>query len=74
MSFIHEGMKLPNVVFKTRVRTNESLDNPFDWKDMTTDDYFKNKIVLFSFNCFTPTFFLLLIYLDPKNIMMNLDH
>ena len=28
-----EGEVLPSVTFKTRVRTDEEGDNPFDWKD-----------------------------------------
>lgn len=55
---ITEGNKLPNVIFKTRTRT-ESIneENPFIWKDMTTDDFFKNKrCILFSLpGAFTPT-------------------
>lgn len=51
-------MRVPDVVFKTRVR-NDSLsgDNPFEWKDMTTNDIFKDKkIVLLSLpGAFTPT-------------------
>jgi len=49
---------VPSVVFKTRVR-DESLggDNPFDWKDLSSDEVFKNKkVVLFSLpGAFTPT-------------------
>ncbi len=49
---------VPNVVFKTRVR-NEALGgpNPFEWKDLSTDEIFKNKnVVLFSLpGAFTPT-------------------
>merc|ERR1711871_1067191 len=54
---IQEGMKLPNVIFKTRVRNDQNTENPFEWKDMTTDDYFKGKkIILFSLpGAFTPT-------------------
>ncbi len=54
---LKEGLKLPNVIFKTRVRTNNSDENPFEWKDMTTDDYFKGKkCILFSLpGAFTPT-------------------
>lgn len=50
--------KVPEVVFKTRVR-NESLagDNPFEWKDLSTNEIFANKnVVLFSLpGAFTPT-------------------
>lgn len=49
---------VPNVTFKTRVR-DETIDgdNPFDWKDITTDDLFKGKkVVVFSLpGAFTPT-------------------
>lgn len=49
---------VPNVVFKTRVR-NEDLGgpNPFEWKDLSSDEIFKNKnVVLFSLpGAFTPT-------------------
>lgn len=50
--------QVPNVVFKTRIR-NEELGgpNPFEWKDVSTDDLFKNKkVVVFSLpGAFTPT-------------------
>ena len=50
--------RVPNVVFKTRVR-DDSIegDNPFTWKDVTTDNYFKDKkVILFSLpGAFTPT-------------------
>jgi peroxiredoxin len=52
------GVKVPNVVFKTRVR-DEAVGgpNPFRWQDMTSDDYFKGKrVILFSLpGAFTPT-------------------
>ena len=53
---ITEGMKLPDVVFKTRTRINTDDENPFEWKDLTTDDYFAGKkCVLFSLpGAFTP--------------------
>ena len=49
---------VPQVTFKTRVR-NEALGgpNPFEWKDLTTDDVLKGKnVVVFSLpGAFTPT-------------------
>ena len=49
---------VPSVVFKTRVR-NEELGgpNPFEWKDVSSDDLFKGKnVVVFSLpGAFTPT-------------------
>ena len=49
---------VPNATFRTRQR-NDALEgpNPFEWKDVTSDDIFKNKnIVLFSIpGAFTPT-------------------
>ncbi|MDV7338329.1 peroxiredoxin [Terasakiella sp. A23] len=49
---------VPSTVFKTRVR-NDALEgpNPFEWKDLSTDDVFKGKnVVLFSLpGAFTPT-------------------
>lgn len=53
-----EGKRIPNVVFKTRVR-DESVggDNPFRWEDVKSKDLFKRKrVVLFSLpGAFTPT-------------------
>ena len=50
--------KVPDVVFKTRVR-DESIggDNPFVWKDVTTKEIFGGKrIVVFSLpGAYTPT-------------------
>jgi thioredoxin-dependent peroxiredoxin len=50
--------KVPNVVFKTRVR-DESVggENPFRWQDVTTQEIFGGKrIVIFSLpGAFTPT-------------------
>ncbi len=49
---------VPEVTFKTRVR-NDALGgpNPFEWKDLTSDDVFKGKnVVVFSLpGAFTPT-------------------
>ncbi|MBO6947870.1 MAG: peroxiredoxin [Rhodospirillales bacterium] len=50
--------QVPHVIFKTRVR-NEAIegDNPFEWKDLSTDEIFKGKrVVLFALpGAFTPT-------------------
>tara|TARA_R110002096_G_scaffold309403_4_gene504001 strand:- start:27292 stop:27810 length:519 start_codon:yes stop_codon:yes gene_type:complete len=50
--------KVPNVTFKTRVR-NDALggSNPFEWKDLSSDEIFKGKkVVVFSLpGAFTPT-------------------
>lgn len=50
--------RVPDVVFKTRVR-NEELggDNPFEWKDLSSDEIFTGKkVVLFALpGAFTPT-------------------
>ncbi len=49
---------VPNITFKTRVR-NDAIDgaNPFEWRDLTSDEIFKGKrVVLFSLpGAFTPT-------------------
>jgi peroxiredoxin len=52
------GRKVPDVIFKTRVR-DESLGgvNPFKWEDLSSENVFRQKrIVLFSLpGAFTPT-------------------
>ena len=54
---IKEGAEIPSVTFKTRVRIESEDENPFDWKDVTSEDLFKGKrTVLFSLpGAFTPT-------------------
>jgi peroxiredoxin len=50
--------KVPNVTFKTRVRNDEiEGDNPFEWKDLTSEEIFKGKrVIVFSLpGAFTPT-------------------
>lgn len=51
------GSKVPSIVFKTRTRIDSKDPNPFDWKDVKTEDLFKGKrAVLFSLpGAFTPT-------------------
>jgi len=50
--------RVPDTIFKTRVR-NEAIegDNPFEWKDVSSDDIFKGRnVVVFSLpGAFTPT-------------------
>lgn len=48
---------MPSVTFKTRARVGSDDENPFDWKDVTSEDYFKGKrAVVFSLpGAFTPT-------------------
>jgi peroxiredoxin len=51
------GEKVPDVTFATRTRVDNHEENPFDWKTLTTADYFKGKrIVIFALpGAFTPT-------------------
>ncbi len=55
---LQEGTRVPDVVFKTRVR-DESVggENPFRWQDVTTEEIFGGKkVVLFGLpGAFTPT-------------------
>jgi thioredoxin-dependent peroxiredoxin len=52
-----EGDKVPNTLWKLRCRIESTDENPFDWKDFTSDDFFKGKrVVVFSLpGAFTPT-------------------
>lgn len=47
---LKEGERVPNVVFKARVRDEKiGGPNPFKWKDVSTSDLFANKrVVLFA--------------------------
>lgn len=58
MSHMLIDQKVPQVIFKTRVR-DESIpgDNPFRWQDLSTNEIFAGKkVVLFSLpGAFTPT-------------------
>lgn len=53
-----EGVRVPTVVFRTRVR-DESIEgpNPYRWEPITSADYFDNsRVVVFSLpGAFTPT-------------------
>lgn len=55
---MREGVCVPNVTFRTRVR-DEAVggDNPFRWQDVSTADIFNGKrVVIFSLpGAFTPT-------------------
>ena len=53
-----EGSRVPDVVFKTRVRDDSVAgENPFRWQDVTTAELFAGKkVVVFSLpGAFTPT-------------------
>jgi len=52
-----EGDLVPNVSFQTRVRNTSDNENPFEWKSVTSEDYFKGKrCVVFALpGAFTPT-------------------
>jgi peroxiredoxin (alkyl hydroperoxide reductase subunit C) len=51
-----KGDLIPNVLFKMRIRVGKVGQNPFEWKNIYTQDLFKNKrCVLFSLpGAFTP--------------------
>ncbi|MFA6608413.1 MAG: peroxiredoxin [Candidatus Paceibacterota bacterium] len=58
MNQLTEGASVPQVVFKTRVRdASFGGENPYLWKDLSTDEIFKGKkIVVFALpGAFTPT-------------------
>jgi peroxiredoxin len=53
-----EGVKVPPVTFKTRVRDESAPGpNPYVWQDLTSDEIFKGKkVVVFALpGAFTPT-------------------
>jgi len=55
---LHMVNKVPEVVFKTRVRdASVDGDNPFRWQDVSSSEIFENrKVVLFALpGAFTPT-------------------
>ncbi len=58
MAHLPEQSRVPDVIFKTRVRdTSVEGPNPFRWQDVTTSDVFAGKkVVIFSLpGAFTPT-------------------
>jgi len=58
MTPVSAGSRVPEVVFKTRIRDAEVAgDNPFRWQDVTSEQIFKGKkVVLFGLpGAFTPT-------------------
>ena len=54
---VKEGDSIPSVTFRTRSRIESDDANPFDWKDVTSEDIFKGKkVAIFSLpGAFTPT-------------------
>lgn len=42
-----EGDAIPSVTLKTRTRVDANVENPFDWKDRTTEELFKGKRIVF---------------------------
>ena len=58
MTQLNQGDIIPNIIFKTRTRVKfGDSKKSFEWKDMSTEDFFKNKrCVLFALpGAFTPT-------------------
>lgn len=67
---------VPHVTFKTRVR-NDALggSNPFEWKDVTTNDLFENKkVVIFLYQVLSHQPAQHLIYHAMKNCTANSKH
>ena len=54
---VTEGTTVPSVTFKCRTRIESDEENPFDWKDITSEDIFKGKrVVVFALpGAVTPT-------------------
>ena len=51
-----EGTKIPNVIFKSRIRDNNLKKNPYRWKTLKGKNLFNKKCVIFSIpGAFTPT-------------------
>ena len=52
-----ENDSIPNVTFKMRMRNLSNDENPFEWRNLTTEELFNNRrIVLFALpGAFTPT-------------------
>ena len=64
---------VPDVVFKTRIR-DETIegDNPYKWKDKTSDEYFKNlKLYCFLYLALLLLPVPLISYLTLKNYLMS---
>ena len=70
---MREGVQIPNVVFKTRVR-DESIEgpNPYRWQDVDGSEYFAGKrVVLFSSCQFCCLLQLCSLALDFSNVGKN---
>ena len=46
---LKEGMNLPKVTFKTRVRVESSDENPFEWKPLDSKPTMREFLLTFSF-------------------------
>lgn len=52
-----EGLRVPSVILKTRVRDESITPNPYRWQDVPSEEFFTRKrVVLFALpGAFTPT-------------------